>query len=48
MYVNEKMRLVETKEWRGGGIKEMKEGVHSTMIYCKNFSKCHNVSPVQQ
>jgi hypothetical protein len=23
-------------------------GVNSTMIYCKNFCKCHNISPVQQ
>jgi hypothetical protein len=23
----------------------MTEGVASTMIYCKNFRKCHNVSP---
>jgi hypothetical protein len=24
------------------------EGVDSTMIYCKNFCKCHNVPPVQE
>jgi hypothetical protein len=32
----------------GGGLEENDEGVNSTMIYCKNFCKCHNVSPVQQ
>jgi hypothetical protein len=26
----------------------MMEGVKSTMIYCKNFYKCHNVPPAQQ
>jgi hypothetical protein len=26
----------------------MMEGVNLTMIYCKNFCKCHNVPPVQQ
>jgi hypothetical protein len=31
------------KEW----IKENDGGVNSTMIYYKNFCKCHNVSPVQ-
>jgi hypothetical protein len=25
----------------------MLEEVNSTMIYCKSFPKCHNVSPVQ-
>jgi hypothetical protein len=25
----------------------MMEGVNSTMIYCKNFGKCHNVPSVQ-
>jgi hypothetical protein len=24
------------------------EGMNSLMTYCKNFSKCHNVSPVQK
>jgi hypothetical protein len=24
-------------------IKEMMEGMNSTMKYCKNFCKCHNV-----
>jgi hypothetical protein len=23
----------------------MVEGVNSSMIYCKNFCKCHNVTP---
>jgi hypothetical protein len=23
-------------------------GVNSTMIYCKNFCKCYNITPVQQ
>jgi hypothetical protein len=27
---------------------ELMEGMNSTMIYCKNFYKCHNVPPVQQ
>jgi hypothetical protein len=37
MYVNGEMRPVET-------IPEMEvEGVNSTMIYCKNFCKGHNV-----
>jgi hypothetical protein len=26
----------------------MMEGVNSTMIYVKNFYKCHNVPPVQE
>jgi hypothetical protein len=29
-------------------IKENNAGVNLTMIYCKNFCKCHNVPPVQQ
>jgi hypothetical protein len=29
-------------------IKEKDGGVNSTMIYCKNFCKCHNVPLVQQ
>jgi hypothetical protein len=44
MYENGKMRPVET-------IPGMREGIKantSTMIYCKNFCKCHNASPVQQ
>jgi hypothetical protein len=35
------------QEWRGG-IKENDGGVNSTMIYCKNLCKCHNVPLVQQ
>jgi hypothetical protein len=27
----------------GRGIKEHDGGMNSTMIYCKNFGKCHNV-----
>jgi hypothetical protein len=49
MYKNGKMRPVETiPGMEGGAIKEMMEGVNSTMlylIYCKNFCKCHNVLP---
>jgi hypothetical protein len=30
-------------EMGGGRIKENGEGVNSSMIYCKNFCKCHNV-----
>jgi hypothetical protein len=26
----------------------MMERVNSTVVYCKNFCKCHNVPPVQQ
>jgi hypothetical protein len=26
----------------------MMEGVNSTMIYCKNFCKCHNVPSAQE
>jgi hypothetical protein len=26
----------------------MMEGVNSSMIYCRNFCKCHNVPRVQQ
>jgi hypothetical protein len=49
MYENGKMRPVETVPGMGGGgIKENDGGVNSTMIYCKNFGKYHNVLPVQQ
>jgi hypothetical protein len=48
MYVSGKMRRDETiPKWGVGGIKE-NDGVNSTVIYCKHFLKCHNVSPVQQ
>jgi hypothetical protein len=45
MYVNAKMIPVETIPGMGG---KQVEGVNSSMIYfihCKNFCKCHNVSP---
>jgi hypothetical protein len=49
MYVSGKIIPVETIPGMGmGGIKEMVEGVNSSMIYCKNFCKCHNVSTAQQ
>jgi hypothetical protein len=41
MYENGKMRCVETIPGIGGG-------VNSNMIHCRNFCKCHNVTPVQQ
>jgi hypothetical protein len=31
----------------GERIKKNDGGVNSTMIYCKDLCKCHNVSPVQ-
>jgi hypothetical protein len=43
------MRPVATiPEMGGGELKENDEGVNSSMIYFKNFCKCHNVCPVQQ
>jgi hypothetical protein len=46
MYENGKMRSAETIPGMGRrGIKENDGGVTSTMIYCKNFCKCHNVPP---
>jgi hypothetical protein len=30
---------------RGGRIKENGRGGEFSMIYCKNFCKCHNVCP---
>jgi hypothetical protein len=49
MYENGKMRPVETIPGMGGReLKENDGGVNSTMIYCKNFYKCHNVLRVQQ
>jgi hypothetical protein len=49
MYVNGKMRPVETVPgMRKRGTKENDGGVDSTMIYCKNSCKRHNVSPAQQ
>jgi hypothetical protein len=44
MYINGKMRTVETVPGMGGeGIKEMASIIY--LIYCKNFHKCHSVSP---
>jgi hypothetical protein len=50
MYINGKMRPVETIPEMEGGEEQRRimEGVNSTMIYCKNFYKCHNVPPAQQ
>jgi hypothetical protein len=49
MYENGKKRPVETIPGMGnGGIKENDGEVKSTIIYCKNFWKCHNVPPKQQ
>jgi hypothetical protein len=46
MYEDGKMRCVETIPGMGGeGIKENDGGVNLTMIYRKNFGKCHNASP---
>jgi hypothetical protein len=33
------------QEWEGKGVKENGRGVNSSMIYCKNFYKCHSVPP---
>jgi hypothetical protein len=45
----EKMRPVETIPGiERFGIKRTMEGMNSTMIYCKNFCKCHNVPIAQQ
>jgi hypothetical protein len=49
VYVNGKMRSVDTILGMGvKGIMENDRGVNSTMIYGKNFCKCHNILPVQQ
>jgi hypothetical protein len=49
MHENRKMRPVETIPGiGGGGIRENDGGVNLTLIYCKNFYKCHNVLLVQQ
>jgi hypothetical protein len=51
MYVNGKMRPVETVPRMGGGeIKENDEGGEFIVIYlvhCKNFCKCHKCTPTQ-
>jgi hypothetical protein len=31
------------QEWREGRQRRMMEGMNLTMIYCRNFCKCHNV-----
>jgi hypothetical protein len=45
----EKMRPTDTTPGIGGGkLKRMAERVNSStmyLIYCRNFCKCHNVSP---
>jgi hypothetical protein len=49
MYENGKMRAVETVPgMKEEGIKKNDGGVNSTMTYCKNLYKCHNVPSVQQ
>jgi hypothetical protein len=50
MYKHGKMRPVETIPGMGvlGELSRMMEGVNPTMIYPKNFCRCHNVPPVQQ
>jgi hypothetical protein len=48
MYENGKMRPAETVPRMGRrGIKKNGGGVNSTVIYCKNFCKCHIASPAQ-
>jgi hypothetical protein len=49
MHENGKMRYVKTIPGMGeGDIRRMMEGVNSTLVYGKNFCKCHNVPPIQQ
>jgi hypothetical protein len=45
LYENGKIRPAETVPGMEGGVRMM-EGVNSTMTYCKDFGKCHNVPPV--
>jgi hypothetical protein len=45
MYSNGKIINIETIPGIEGGIKENGGGVNSSMIYCKNFCKCHNEHP---
>jgi hypothetical protein len=48
MYVNGKFRPFETLPGMGaGGWRIMMKGVNLTIIYCKNFCKCHNEPLVQ-
>jgi hypothetical protein len=45
MYINGKMRPVETIPGMGARYRRMVEWVNSSMvylIYCKNICKCHN------
>jgi hypothetical protein len=49
MYVNGKMRPVETSLGMGEErLRRMMEEVNSTIIFYKNFCKCHNIPPAQQ
>jgi hypothetical protein len=48
IYVNGKVRSVETRSGGREGQRRTMEGVNSAMIYCKNFCKCHSILPVQQ
>jgi hypothetical protein len=48
VYENGNMMPVGTIPGMGRGrIKENHGDVYLTMIYCKNFCKCHKLSPVQ-
>jgi hypothetical protein len=48
IYANGKLDPLKLfQEW-GREDKENDEGVISAMTYCKNFCKCHNVSPAKQ
>jgi hypothetical protein len=44
VYVNGKMRPVETIPGMGEGIERIIGEVNLTMVYCKNFCKCHYLS----
>jgi hypothetical protein len=50
MYSRVTMEIFETIPEMGeeGDKGERWGGVNSTMIYCKNSTKCHNVPPVPQ
>jgi hypothetical protein len=49
MYENGKMRPGETIPGMGGRrIKKNYGGMNSTMVYYKNFCKCHNIPPQQK
>jgi hypothetical protein len=45
MYENQKMISVEIIPGMGESGMKRSGGVNSSMIYCKNFCKCHNVPP---